>query len=118
MALCPITWPVWSGSATPTSAGYPDSHAVELGLKFRADVNGTVTGVRFYKSLTNTGTHVGNLRSSTGQLLASVTFANEPASGWQQANSSTPAAISANMTYVISYQHGRWALKFAFLTEK
>jgi hypothetical protein len=72
-------------------------------MKFRSDVAGYVTGVRFYKSAANTGTHVGNLWSSTGSLLASVTFSGETASGWQQANFATPVLISPLTTYVISY---------------
>ena len=35
--------------------------AVELGVKFRTDVAGSITGVRFYKGSQNTGTHVGHL---------------------------------------------------------
>ena len=59
-------------------------------MKFRADVAGTVTGVRFYKGTGNTGTHVGHLWSSTGTLLGTVTFSGETASGWQQASFTTP----------------------------
>jgi len=35
----------------------------ELGVSFKADTNGSITGIRFYKSAGNTGTHVGNLWS-------------------------------------------------------
>ena len=35
-------------------------------MKFRSDIDGYVTGVRFYKAAANTGTHVGTLWSSTG----------------------------------------------------
>ena len=38
-----------------------------------------------------------------GQLLASATFTNETASGWQQVNFATPVAVTAGMTYVASY---------------
>jgi hypothetical protein len=76
---------------------------VELGVKFQSDVNGSITGIRFYKASTNSGTHVGNLWTSTGTLLATATFTNETASGWQQVNFSTPVAISANTVYVASY---------------
>ena len=44
---------------------------------------GYITGLRFYKAATNTGTHVGNLWTAAGSLLSSVTFTNETASGWQ-----------------------------------
>ena len=37
---------------------------------------------------------------SSGTLLASATFTNETASGWQQVNFSQPVAIAANTTYV------------------
>ena len=80
----------------------PDS-AVELGVKFRSDTAGYITGIRFYKASTNTGTHVGNLWTSTGTRLATATFTNETASGWQQVNFATPVAITANTVYVASY---------------
>ena len=44
----------------------PDTAAVELGDKFRTDVDGFVTGLRFYKGSANTGTHVGHLWTSGG----------------------------------------------------
>jgi hypothetical protein len=46
---------------------------------------------------------VGSLWTATGQRLANVTFANETASGWQQANFSSPVSIAAGTTYVASY---------------
>src|SRR5208283_1815748 len=67
------------------------------------NVNGSVSGIRFYKSTANTGTHVGNLWSSAGTLLTTATFASESASGWQQVNFSTPVAITAGTTYIASY---------------
>ncbi|MGH2944191.1 MAG: DUF4082 domain-containing protein, partial [Solirubrobacteraceae bacterium] len=78
---------------------------------FRSDTSGTVTGIRFYKSAANTGTHVGSLWSSTGTLLARVTFTGESASGWQKAAFSTPVAITAGTTYVASYlaPNGRYS---------
>ena len=81
----------------------PDPAAIEVGVKFRADVNGYIKGIRFYKSTSNTGTHVGTLWSSTGQQLARATFSGETASGWQQVNFATSVAITANTVYVVSY---------------
>ena len=77
--------------------------ALELGMKFTSDANGLITGVRIYKVSGDTGTHVGSLWTSDGQKLASVTFTGESDSGWQQANFSTPVAITANTLYVVSY---------------
>ena len=36
-----------------------------------------MTGIRFYKGLANTGTHVGSLWNDAGELLASATFSSE-----------------------------------------
>ena len=66
---------------------------VELGVKFTSSSSGFITGIRFYKGVNNTGTHVGNLWSSSGALLARATFTGESASGWQQVNFSSPVAI-------------------------
>jgi len=93
---------LWPLSATPATNG-TDDHAYELGCRFQAAVAGYVTGVRFYKAPTNTGTHIGHLWSNAGTLLATATFTNETASGWQQANFAAPIAIAATTDYVISY---------------
>ena len=98
---CPCT--IWDETTTPALLADPDTSAVEVGVKFRTNVDGLITGIRFYKSGTNTGTHVGNLWSSDGQLLASATFTNEAASGWQQVDFASPVAITANTIYVASY---------------
>src|SRR5262249_50080602 len=80
-----------------------DNAAVELGVKFRSDVPGVVRGVRFYKGTRNTGTHIANLWSSSGTLLATAQFTNETASGWQEATFAAPVGINANTTYIASY---------------
>src|SRR5207253_643851 len=80
-----------------------DNNSVELGVKFTSDTNGFISGIRFYKASLNTGTHTGSLWTSTGTLLATATFGNESASGWQQVNFASPVAITANTVYVASY---------------
>ncbi len=98
---CPCS--IWAPSAVPTNPAEPDPSAVEVGVKFQADLDGDITGIRFYKGAGNDGIHVGNLWTSTGQLLATGTFVNETATGWQQLDFAAPVAISANVTYVASY---------------
>ncbi len=93
----------WDDLATPTNPAVADPGPVELGVKFTADIGGFITGVRFYKGAGNTGTHVGNLWTSSGTLLATATFTGESASGWQQVSFANPVAISANTVYVASY---------------
>lgn len=98
---CPCS--LWNGTAVPTTANTSDTHAVEVGMRFQTAVSGYVTGVSFYKGAKNTGTHIGNLWSNTGTLLATGTFTGESASGWQSLTFTTPVAITANTPYVVSY---------------
>src|SRR5262249_48036542 len=98
---CPCS--IWTASTVPLNPSNSDPNAVEVGVKFRSSVAGFISGVRFYKGPLNTGTHIGNLWTSTGTQLATATFTNESATGWQQVNFATPVAINANTTYVASY---------------
>jgi len=98
---CPCS--IWNASSSPTVPDSGDGNSVEVGVKFRADSDGSALGVRFYKASTNTGTHIGHLWSSTGTLLGTVTFTKESGSGWQQVNFSSPISVTANTTYVASY---------------
>ncbi|MEQ1956581.1 DUF4082 domain-containing protein [Mesorhizobium yinganensis] len=94
---------VFSPTSTPAVVNTTDSSAVELGMKFRSSVAGTVNGIRFYKSNQDTGTHTGALWSSTGTKLATLTFTGETASGWQIATFSSPITITPGQTYTASY---------------
>jgi hypothetical protein len=88
----------------PTSSqSSNDGSAIALGMKFRANTNGSVTALRFYKSSTNTGTHIGQLWSSAGTLLGQATFINETGSGWQEVSLPDTVAINAGTTYMVSY---------------
>lgn len=97
------TQSVFSPSITPATVTVNDNSPVNLGMKFQADVAGWITGIKFYKGPSNTGPHTGYLWTSSGTLLASATFTNESASGWQTINLSEQVAITADTTYVVSY---------------
>jgi len=94
---------LWPDSTTPGTAAASDNLSVEVGVKFTSDVDGSVMGVRFYKGVGNTGTHIGNLWSAAGANLATVAFTGETASGWQNVNFANPVPILANTTYLASY---------------
>ena len=66
-------------------------------------MNGYVTGIRFYKGSGNNGTHAGSLWALNGTRLATATFANETALGWQQVTFASPVPVTANTVYVASY---------------
>jgi hypothetical protein len=98
---CPCS--LFPSTAQPAVATANDTSAVNLGVQFTPSANGWITGIRFYKGAGNTGTHVGSLWTTSGTLLGQVTFTNESASGWQEADFSSPIAVTAGTTYVASY---------------
>ena len=110
---------LWPSSATPEVASRDQTKAVELGVKFRADRDGYICGLRFYKGPDNTGTHLGSLWRADGTLLAQATFTNETATGWQQVDFAQPVAIAADTVYVASYHapNGGWAYDRYYFAE-
>jgi hypothetical protein len=92
-----------SGSGTPAATNLNDGVPIEVGVQFTSDVAGYVTGLQFYKGSSDTGPHTGHLWDASGNLLVTVTFISETASGWQQAYFSNGVAVQANTTYVVSY---------------
>jgi hypothetical protein len=87
----------------PANDSVSDGQPIELGMAFTPSATGAVTGIRFYKGASNTGTHTGSIWTSAGTRLATVTFTNETASGWQTANLATPLTLTAGETYIVSY---------------
>lgn len=91
------------GDRVPGRAVEPDTRAVELGVKFRANVAGSVTALRFYRGTGNANGYVARLWTSSGTLLAQVNVGNGRVPGWQEAALPTPIALTAGTTYVVSY---------------
>ena len=115
-ATCPCS--IFAPSVTGNQD--PDTSSVELGVKFRSDVAGFITGIRFYKTSGNTGTHTGTLWSTAGVNLATATFTGESATGWQEVLFDSPVAIDADTTYVASYHTtvGHYAVGTSFATRR
>ncbi|MEU4695277.1 DUF4082 domain-containing protein [Actinoplanes sp. NPDC023714] len=94
---------IFAADATPSVAGWDDAGALEVGVRFVADVPGTVTGVRFYKGAKNTGTHTGTVWGPDGAVLATATFQDETASGWQTVLFDKAVTITPGVEYTASY---------------
>ena len=91
-------WPASTVPSTPWQFDFPGT----FGLRFRSDVAGNITGIRFYKGAGNTGTHIGLLYNNAGTLLAQAAFSGETASGWQQVTF-PGVPISPNTTYMAAF---------------
>jgi hypothetical protein len=89
---------------------FDDGSDLELGFKFKAQIDGYITGVRFYKQGAMSGTHVGHLWETDGTPLATATFDSESGSGWQDVTFSSPVPVTADTLYVasVSMPDGRY----------
>ena len=95
-------------SRTPVTPNVTDGVSHELGTKFQSSVGGTIQAIRYYTAPGETGTHIGRIWDNSGHLLASVTFTNETASGWQTAYLSTPLTIRDHTTYIVTVNANRY----------
>ncbi len=99
--ICPCT--LWEPTDAPLAVDFNDTPSIEVGVKFRSDRNGFITGIRYYKAALNTGTHIGTVWGPTGVALGQALFTNESSTGWQQANFSPAIPVTANTVYTASY---------------
>ena len=77
--------------------------AIEVGVKFMSASDGTATGIKFYKTAGNIGTHTVQLYNYYGAPLATVVSTNETDSGWQTVFFPESVPIKANTMYVAAY---------------
>jgi hypothetical protein len=107
-ANCPCA--LNSAGTTPQEKGLPvqdfrpgaGPFSYELGTKITVTTNVELTALRFYKDPGETGTHVGRVWNASGTQLASTTFQDESASGWQRQTLATPLTLTAGQTYIVS----------------
>lgn len=95
----------------PPDAEDLDTASVELGMRFSPKVDGTITGIRFFKTAGNSGPHRGTLWDANGNVLARASFPAASAEGWQVAELSASVAVAGGEDYVVSYlaPGGRYA---------
>ena len=104
---------LWDEQAVDATS-YNDATPINFGVTFRSDVDGYVTGVKFFNPEfgNQSGNDVGKLWAcnsadcflgSGGTELASATFAADGSEGWKTARFSTPVHISPSTFYIVSY---------------
>jgi len=91
----------------PLGASSNDGLPIEVGVRFRADDDGFVTALRYYRGAGDTspaGSRVGHLWRDGGTTpLAGATFVNDSQPGWHEVALSAPVSVSKGTTYVASY---------------
>lgn len=98
--LCETT--VFTPLDVPALQNNNDGPAIEIGMKFSSTVAGNVVGARYYMGASNNGVCTATLWTSAGVPLASAVFPPFAGPGWNEVTFSSPIAINANQTYVIS----------------
>lgn len=113
---CPCTF--WQPDLpNREKAAENDAQPVEVGVKFRPDRDGFITGLSFFRFPANTGPFVGHLWSADGQMLAEATLDADthiPRVAFGQ-----PVAVQAGQTYVASYftESGNYAQSVGYFTD-
>ncbi len=97
-----------------------DTQPVELGVKFRSDVDGKVSAVRFYRAVPIASGYSVHVWSATGELLGKgvAIEGQQPTPGWQTIQVYPPVPITAGRTYIASYyaSEGQYSVAENFFT--
>jgi fibronectin type 3 domain-containing protein/lysophospholipase L1-like esterase len=129
---CPCS--IWDPSDAPATQQVGTTTSAEVGVKFRAEKDGFITGIRFYKGPDNAGPHVASLwkaisdsstytPSSTtisGTLLAQGTVTSGSDPGWQDVVFATPVPVQAHALYFASYYapFGKYAADVGYFRDR
>lgn len=101
-AVCPCT--VFETTNSPELTNQFDNiSGIEVGVKFKSNITGYITGMRFYKSTNDIGVHTASIWALNGNLLTQGVFVNETPEGWQQIVFASPVPVTAGVVYVASY---------------
>jgi hypothetical protein len=87
---------------TPSTTDANDNQGITLTTRFVSDVDGNVTGVRFYRSVTAPTSAIGVLYSDAGVELARATFGTLT-TGWNSVTFATPVGTTAGSYYRAGY---------------
>jgi hypothetical protein len=88
--------------AYSTTSLWNDS-SVELGIKFKSDVDGKITGVRYYKVAGCAAATTGSLWAMDGTQLATGSFGPVTDNSWATLTFSSPVPITAGTEYIASF---------------
>lgn len=97
----PVALTIWTDMDIPASSQLV-MQACQAGVKFQADTDGSIIGLRFYQKVQNSG-YVGNLWTEDGTFLASVPLPDTPVPGWHEVLFSSPIPITSGTIYIATY---------------
>jgi hypothetical protein len=108
-----IALSVFSSATVPTTLADPETNSVELGVRFSASRQITITGIKFFGTPQNRGPHTGTIWAEDGSRLRVVSFPRTSHQGWVTATLKRPLTVAAGTRLVASYRapHGRYAVE-------
>ncbi|WP_162605810.1 DUF4082 domain-containing protein [Jiangella aurantiaca] len=99
----PSTDGIFADDLAPRTAADPDRRAVELGVRFSPQEDGSVTALQYYQGARTRDVTTATLWSAEGEVLARVSFAASRSVGWRTVPLETSVPLTAGETYVASY---------------
>jgi hypothetical protein len=103
LSVTPPNESLWAPGDVPASVNLNDGQPIEVGTKFTTAVDGFVRGVRMYIDAgTATGSFRGKLWDFNTQTLLGSAFFTISGNGWQEVLFSSPVAVTAGTTYLVS----------------
>lgn len=103
LSVTPPNESLWAPGDVPASVNLNDGQPIEVGTKFTTAVDGFVRGVRMYiDASTATGSFRGKLWDFNTQTLLGSAFFTISGNGWQEVLFSSPVAVTAGTTYLVS----------------
>ena len=111
---------IFADDLAPRTAVDPDRRAVELGVRFSPEEDGSVTALQYYQGSRTHDVTTATLWSAGGDVLARASFAASRSVGWRTVELETPVQLTAGETYVASYHapHGGYAVTEHDLTTR
>ena len=98
---------VFATGSAPAAVETGDTTDYELGMRFQSNADGYISELRYFRTAADAGdtdARTLNLWTAAGVRIGQVTVTSASgASGWQVGTLTTPVAIDANATYVVSY---------------
>ena len=102
---------LWEDDVAPAALTDSDTSAVELGMKFRVNVDGEIAAIQFYETAESDGAHPVSLWTADGQQLATQNYDGGSGAGWREVAFDQPVNVHAGEIYIASYHapQGRYA---------
>ena len=107
---------------TPAVLDVTSTESVNLGMRFKATIDGYITGIRFFAVLNDASLFKGSIWTNQGDLLGECILNFEDIdlnSNWQTIQFANPIHITANREYFVSYYSpsGRFAYTGSYFTQ-